>query len=131
GELTPKRLQILGELVPGAAIGVLVNPTQDFSDLSREAIEKAGQALQVKLVFATVSTDAGLDPAFASLVGQHVGAILPEAGPFLGNSWRRLVPLADHSKGPMMTARPGAFVERRVGIQWRGAFRIEGTARTN
>ena len=88
--------------MPGAVIGVLVSPTQAFSDFSREAIEKAGRALQVKLVFATVSTDAGLEPAFASLAGQHVGAILPEAEPFLGNSWRRLVPLAERYKIPMM-----------------------------
>jgi putative ABC transport system substrate-binding protein len=129
GELNGKRLQILGELVPGAVIGVLVNPTQAFSDLSREAIEKAGQALQVKLVFASVSTEAGLDPAFASLAGQHVGAILPEAEPFLGNSWRRLVPLADHYRVPMMQewreavmaggllsyAPPFAWVMRQVG----------------
>jgi len=102
GDLTPKRLQILAELVPGAAIGVLMNPTTTTYDLSREEIENAGRALQVKLVFATVSTDADLDPAFASLAGQHVGAILPEAEPFLGNRWQLLVPLAARHAIPMM-----------------------------
>jgi len=123
GELTAKRLQILGELVPDAVIGVLVNPTQAFSDLSREAIEKAGQALQVKIVFAPVSTDAGLDPAFASLAGQHVGAILPEAEPFLGNSWRRLVLLAERYKIPMIqewreAVEAGGLVSYAPSLRW-------------
>jgi putative ABC transport system substrate-binding protein len=102
GELTPKRLQILAELVPGAAIGVLMNPTLTMHKPNREEIEEVGRVLRVKLVIATVSTDADLDTAFASLADRHVGAILPEADPFLGNSWRRLVVLADRHKIPMM-----------------------------
>ena len=94
GDLIPKRLQILAEMVPGAVIGVLMNPTSAFYDRDRETIENEGRTLQAKLVFATVSTDPGLEPAFASLAGQHVGAILPDAEPFLGNRWQLLVPLA-------------------------------------
>ena len=56
----------------------------------------------MKLVIVTVSTDADLDPAFANFASQHVGAILPDAEPFLGNSWRRLVVLAERHKVPMM-----------------------------
>ncbi len=102
GDLTPKRLQILAEMVPGAAIGVLMNPTIANFRRNRDEIEKTGRTLQVKLAIATVSTDAGLDPAFSSLAGQHVGAILADAEPFLGNSWRRLVMLAASHKIPMM-----------------------------
>lgn len=102
GELTPKRLQILAEMVPGAAIGVLMNPTLAAHKRSREQIENAAGELQVKLVFATASTEVDLDPAVADLAQQHVGAILPEAEPFLGNSWRRLVGLGERHKIPMM-----------------------------
>jgi len=102
GDLTPKRMQVLAEMVPGAVIGVLMNPTLTQHKQIQEAIEEAGRTLSVKLVIATVSADADLDPAFASLAGQHVGAIIPEAEPFLGNSWRRLVLLADRYKIPMM-----------------------------
>src|SRR5262249_20884859 len=97
-----KRLQILAEIVPGAIIGVLVNPTYSTYDRSRALIEEAGRALKVKLVFVAASADADLDPAFTSLVNQRVGAIFPEAEPFLGNSWRRLVALAERHKIPMM-----------------------------
>jgi ABC-type uncharacterized transport system substrate-binding protein len=102
GDLTPKRLQILAEMVPGAVIGVLMNPTASFYSNDREEIEKTGRALKVKLAIANVSTDAGLDPAFASLAGQGVGAVFPEGEPFLGNSWRRLIELSERHKIPMM-----------------------------
>jgi putative ABC transport system substrate-binding protein len=102
GDLVPKRLQILTEMVPGTVIGVLINPTYLNHDRARAMIEETGRALNVKLVFAAASADADLDPAFASLVDQRVGAILPEAEPFLGNSWRRLVGLAERHKIPMI-----------------------------
>jgi ABC-type uncharacterized transport system substrate-binding protein len=100
--LVPKRLQILAELVPGAVVGVLVNPTYANHDPAQAVIEEAGRTLNVKLVFAAASTDAELDPAFASLAGQHVGAMLHEAEPFLGNNWRRLVALAAQYRIPML-----------------------------
>lgn len=102
GDLVPKRLQILAELVPGAVIGVLVNPTSASHDRARAVIEDAGRMLNLPLVFAPVSTDADLDPAFASLAGHNAGAVIHEAEPFLGNSWRRLVRLAERYKIPMM-----------------------------
>ena len=46
GDLTAKRLQMLAELVPGAAIGVLMNPTVADHQRSREAIEEDGRILQ-------------------------------------------------------------------------------------
>ena len=102
GDVVPKRLQILTELVPGAVIGVLMNPTLIQHKRNQKLIEEAAEALHAKLVIATVSTDADLDPAFTSLAGQGVGAILPEAEPFLGSSWRRLILLSERHKIPMM-----------------------------
>jgi ABC-type uncharacterized transport system substrate-binding protein len=102
GDVVPKRMQILTELVPGAAIGVLMNPTLIMHERSKEVVEKAARALHAKLVIVPVSTDADLEPAFATLASQGVGTILPEAEPFLGNSWRRLVLLAGRYKIPMM-----------------------------
>ena len=102
GDLNQKRLQILAELVPGASIGVLMNPNYGRYRRDREDIEEAARALNVKLVFATVSTDADLETAVTSLAEQHVGALMPEAEPFLGNQWRQLVPLAAQNKIPMM-----------------------------
>ncbi len=123
GELTPKRLQILAELVPGASIGVLMNPTITTHKFSREVIEEAGRAVRVKLVIAMVSTDAGLDPAFASLADENVGAIFPEPEPFLGNSWRRLILLAERHKIPMMqewreAVAAGGLISYAPSLRW-------------
>jgi len=79
-----------------------MNPTIANYSCNREAIEKTGRALKAHLVIVTVSTDADLDPAFANFASRHVGAILPDAEPFLGNSWRRLIRLAESHKIPMM-----------------------------
>jgi putative tryptophan/tyrosine transport system substrate-binding protein len=102
GDLMPKRLQTLAEIVPGTTIGVLMNPAQSSYDHDHKSLEDAARALGVKLDFATASADPDLDPAFASLARQHVGALLPEAEPFLGNRWQLLVPLAARYAIPTM-----------------------------
>jgi putative ABC transport system substrate-binding protein len=102
GDLTPKRLQILAQIVPGAAIGVLMNRASPSHDDSRKSIENAAQALGVGVYFATASSDADFDPAFASLARQHVGALLPDADPFLGSKWQVLVTLAARYAIPTM-----------------------------
>ena len=123
GDLAPKRLQILAELVPGRVIGMLMNPTLTFHQRNRQYIEEAARALNVELVVATVSTDADLDPAFASLAAQRVGAILPEAEPFLGNNWRRLVQLSAQYKIPMIqewreAAEAGGLLSYAPSLRW-------------
>lgn len=123
GDLMPKRLQILAEMAPGALIGVLINPTSATHDRSRTMIEETGQALQARLVFAAASTDADLDAAFASFAGQHVGAIMAEAEPFLGSNWRRLISLAEHYKIPMMqewreAVTAGGLISYAPSLQW-------------
>jgi ABC-type uncharacterized transport system substrate-binding protein len=80
GDLTPERLQILTELVPARAIDVLMNPNYGAYHRDRGQIEEAGRQLGVKLTFATVSADADLDAAVASLVGQKaLGLTVPQS----------------------------------------------------
>jgi putative tryptophan/tyrosine transport system substrate-binding protein len=98
GDLTPKRLQIVSQIVPG----VLMNPASSSYDGNRKSIEDAARELGVRLYFATTSSDADFDPAFASLAGQHVGALLPDADPFLGSKWQLLVTLAARYAIPTM-----------------------------
>lgn len=102
GDLMLKRLQILTEIVPGAKIGVLMNPASTFYDRDRKRIEDAAAALGVKLVVANLSADADFDPAFASLDQRHVGALMPEPEPFLGSRGQLLATLAARYKVPMM-----------------------------
>jgi putative ABC transport system substrate-binding protein len=102
GDLTPKRLQILAEIVPGAVIGVLMNPASSVYEDARKKIEEAARALAVKVDFASVSSDPDFDAAFATLAGRHVGALLPDADPFLGSKWQLLVTLAARYAIPTM-----------------------------
>jgi putative ABC transport system substrate-binding protein len=100
-----------------------MNPTLTQHKHNREAIEEVGRAFSVKLAIGTVSADADLDPAFSSFAGQHVGAILPEAEPFLGNSWRRLVLLAERYKVPMMqewrdAVAAGGLISYAPSLRW-------------
>jgi putative ABC transport system substrate-binding protein len=100
--LTPKRLQILAELVPGAAIGVLMNPASSTYEQERKAIESAARTLDVELHVANATADAEFEPAFASLAGLRVRALLIYADPFFNNRREHLVALAVRHGIPAM-----------------------------
>jgi putative tryptophan/tyrosine transport system substrate-binding protein len=90
--LNPKRLELLHELMPDAAlIGALVNPTngEDISDLQATA---SGLGRQLTIVSASSEHD--IDTAFTTLVQQRAGAILVTADPFFNSRRDQLVALA-------------------------------------
>jgi putative ABC transport system substrate-binding protein len=76
-ELGPKRLQLLREVMPNATVfGLLVDPS--FPDIQSQIADLQGAArtLGLQLVVVNTSTDSDLEPAFATLSQQHVGAVL-------------------------------------------------------
>jgi putative tryptophan/tyrosine transport system substrate-binding protein len=75
-ELGPKRLQLLHELIPNAAMfGVLADP--GFPDQSTIAdLQAAALTLGLQLVVINARTDSDLETAFASFSQQRVGAVL-------------------------------------------------------
>ena len=84
GEVMPKRLQLLHELIPNAAaFGVLV-----------EDLQMAARALGLQLVVMNARTDSDLETAFATLSQQHVGAVLVTNSGFLGRLREQLPALA-------------------------------------
>jgi putative ABC transport system substrate-binding protein len=71
-QLAPKRLEVLRELVPKAAvIALLVNPTNSNAELqvreTREATRNSGQQIHVL----TASRETDLDAVFATLRARH------------------------------------------------------------
>jgi putative ABC transport system substrate-binding protein len=73
-EMTPKRLQLLREMVPNAGLfGVLADPASisDIADL-----QAAARTLGLQLVVANAGNDSDLETAFTTLSQQHVGAVL-------------------------------------------------------
>ena len=123
GDLMPKRLQILAELMPGAIVGVLLNPTYSNHQRSLVIIEAAARELHLKLTFANASADADLAPAVAALAGQGAGAVIAEAEPFLGSRWQRLVLLAEQHKLPMLqewqhAVAAGGLISYAPSLRW-------------
>jgi putative ABC transport system substrate-binding protein len=102
GDLMPKRLQILAELIPGAAIGILMNPAKPGAEQARKELQDAARTLGVDLHFANATADAEFEPAFASLAGLRIGALLIYADPFFNNRREQLVALAARHAIPAM-----------------------------
>ena len=94
-ELTPKRLEMLSELVPQAAvIALLVNPnSQDAEPTIREA-QEAGRAKGVQLPILKAGSEGEIDAAFASLGQLHADALLQGSDPFFLSRREQLVALA-------------------------------------
>ena len=87
GELLPKRLELLRELVPAAGvIAVLLNPNNPNLQTrlrdAQEAARKVGQ--QILVVHAGSESD--IDIAFATIVQQRAAALIVGDDPFFGGT---------------------------------------------
>jgi putative tryptophan/tyrosine transport system substrate-binding protein len=75
--IAPKQLELLHKLSPKATVvGLLVNPTNQRSELVVQQIEEATRALGLRLHVLKVSTEGELDSVFASAVQLGVGVLL-------------------------------------------------------
>jgi len=94
-ELTPKRLELLSELVPQAAvIALLVNPnSQDAEPTIRDA-EEAARAKGVQLTIVKAGAEGEFGTAFAALGQLHADALLQGSDPFFLSRREQLVALA-------------------------------------
>jgi len=101
GELTPKLLELLSELVPQAkVIALLVNLTNPVGERIIRDVQEAVRAKGVQLPILKAGTESEIDAAFASLVQLQAGALLVAADPFLFNRREQLVALASHHAVP-------------------------------
>jgi putative tryptophan/tyrosine transport system substrate-binding protein len=76
-ELAPKRLQLVRDLIPNVAVfGVLTDPAFPDTSLIIAGLQAGARSLGMQLVIASAGTDSDLEPAFANLSQQHVGAVL-------------------------------------------------------
>jgi putative ABC transport system substrate-binding protein len=99
-EVAPKRLQLLRELIPNAAVfGVLVDPAfPSIADL-----EAAARTLGLQLVVVNARTDSDLEAAFETFSRQHVGAVLVGASAFFNRRKEQLAALAARHALPAMS----------------------------
>ena len=94
-ELTPKRLQLLRELMPNAVVfGVLVDPAFPATPSIIADLQAAARTLGLQLVVENARTDGDFEPAFASFSQQHVGAVLLSNSPLYASRMEQLATLA-------------------------------------
>jgi putative ABC transport system substrate-binding protein len=101
GELNPKRLELLSEVVPQAhVIALLVNPNNASAERQIKDVQEAGGAKGVQLRVLKAGTEGEIDAAFATLVQLHAGALLVGSDPFLFSRREQLVALASRHAVP-------------------------------
>lgn len=100
--LTPKKLQLLHELVPGSSIGLVVNPNNPNATSHKEHAERAAGALGLELTVLTAGTPNEIEPAFAAAKQKHIRAVLVGDDPMFDVESRRLVAAAASYKLPTM-----------------------------
>jgi putative tryptophan/tyrosine transport system substrate-binding protein len=100
-ELTPKRLELLSELVPQAkVIAFLVNPNSPQTEGVIRDVQEAGRAKGVQLDILKAGTESEIDAAFATLVQLQAGALVVQADSFFGSRREQLVALTSRHAVP-------------------------------
>ena len=95
GELTPKRLQLLRELIPNATVfGVLVDPAFPPTRSIIADLHPAARALGLQLIVVNARTDSEFEMAFATFSQQHVGAVMVSDSTFFNRRSEQLAALA-------------------------------------
>jgi putative ABC transport system substrate-binding protein len=104
-DLTPKRLELLSELVPRAGvIALLVNPDVSNAERVIRDVQDAARTKGLQLHVLKAGSESEIDTAFASLVQLHAGALVVSADPFLSSRREQLVALASRHAVPAIYA---------------------------
>jgi putative tryptophan/tyrosine transport system substrate-binding protein len=106
GELGPKRLELLHELVPTTPIiAVLVNPTNPANaETQSRDLQGAARMLGLQLHVLYASTERDFDSVFADLVRLRAGALVIEVDGFFTNRMEQLAALAVRHAVPTIYA---------------------------
>jgi putative ABC transport system substrate-binding protein len=129
-DLEAKRLQILHQLVPGAAlVGVLMNPGYPAADRQRREVGAAAKASGLRIDIERAETAAEIDAGLAHLAAEKADAVLVAQDPFLAGRQQQLVALAARYKLPAIYQQR-EFVEigglASYGTNFAAAYRQAG-----
>ena len=91
-DLTAKRLGLLHELVPNAAVIAVLGETNYPENRARDA-EEAGRAIGRKILIVNAASEREFHAAFATIVQAGAGALLVGGGAVFNNQRRQLVAL--------------------------------------
>ena len=124
GDLTAKRLGLLHELVPKAAvIAVLLDPNYPEAELVAKDAEAAGRTIGRQILIVKVAHEREFEAAFGTIVQAKAGALLVGGGPFFNNQRRQLVALAGRH------ALPASYVNREYAEA--GGLMVYGASQTD
>ena len=132
GELMPKRLELIAELVPPArVIALLMNPNSPSTVTERVTrdMQEAARTKGVQLPILKAATEGEIDAAFATLVQLQAGALVIGADPFFAGRREQLVALASrHAVPAIYFAREFAAAGGLIsyGASLSAAFRLLG-----
>ena len=95
-ELMPKRLQLLGELVPGAkTCAVLINPRNPGIERATTAVlQDAASGLGITLEIISARSESELETAFTKIAALKADVLLVTTDPLFTGTPRHLVALA-------------------------------------
>jgi putative ABC transport system substrate-binding protein len=100
-ELTPKRLELISELVPRASvIALLVNPGNPGAERAIGDVQEATRAKGVQLAVLKAGTEGEIDAAFASLAQLQAGALIVSNDPAFFARRDQLAALAERYAVP-------------------------------
>jgi putative tryptophan/tyrosine transport system substrate-binding protein len=95
GDLETKRIQLLHELLPRAAvIGALLDANDPQAKLQSEEVESAGRRLGVATRSVNVGSESEFDDAFATLARERTDALIVTASVFFNVNRDRIIALA-------------------------------------
>jgi putative ABC transport system substrate-binding protein len=122
--LGSKRVQLLHELVPNAAMmALLVNPNFPSAGAEIRETQAAAHAVGPNLIVLNASTESEIDAAFAKLVQQRVGGLIVTGDPFFVSRREKLVALAAQH------GMPTIYVQREFAVT--GGLIAYGTSLTD
>jgi putative ABC transport system substrate-binding protein len=102
-ELAPKRLQLLRELMPDAALfGVLAESAFSDTQTVIADLQAAARTLGLQLIVVNAGTDGDLETAFVRFSQQRVGAVLVSDSSFFNRRTEQLAALAARHALPAM-----------------------------
>ena len=102
-ELGGKRLELLKEIVPDlSSVAVLLNNKNPQSQIELKEMSSAAQAMGLHLYPTEISTEVGLEDAFAAMNKTAVQALVVLTDPILFSQRKRVVDFANKNRLPGM-----------------------------
>ena len=101
--LTPKRLQLLYELVPNTtSIGLLINPKNRNAASHRQHADKVASVMGIRVIVLTADSTEQYEAAFVAGRQQGISALLVGDDPLFDSRYQQLVEAAAKSVIPTM-----------------------------